>query len=125
MIDLGSEMSQPTFGSELRERRRSAGLSQRELAKQAHLNFSYISKIENDRIPPPAADTIVQLCRILATPPEKMLALVGKLPEQVQQTVSMSVAAQEFLETAHTMELSEREWHKMVRLLRELRGPRP
>ena len=68
------------FGSVLRERRRAARLSQRELARQIGVDFSYISKIENGRLPPPAADTIVDICRVLETEPEELLALVTDDP---------------------------------------------
>lgn len=110
-----------TFGAALLERRRAAGLSQRQLAGRAGLDFSYISKVENDRLPPPAADTVVKLCRILDTPPEEMLALTGKIPSQVQETVSTSTAGQEFLQEARRLKLSEAEWRKMATALRRLR----
>ena len=72
------------FGPALRDRRRAAGLSQRELAARTGLDFSYISKVENGRVPPPAADTIVALCQVLQTPPEALLALTRKIPSAVQ-----------------------------------------
>lgn len=111
-----------SFGTTLRERRRAAGLSQRELAERVGLDFSYISKVENDRLPPPAADTVVKLCRILETAPEELLALTGKFPSQVQRTVSGSVAAQDFLREAEEMRLSDEEWRRMASTLRRLRG---
>ena len=43
-------------------------------AAGAGLDFSYISKLENGRIPPPAADTVVSLCRILKIEPQELLA---------------------------------------------------
>lgn len=110
-----------TFGAALRERRRAAGLSQRQLAERAALDFSYISKLENDRLPPPAADTVVELCRILGTPSEELLALTGKIPSQVQQTISTSAAAQDFLREAQQMKLSDAEWRRMASTLRRLR----
>jgi HTH-type transcriptional regulator, competence development regulator len=109
------------FGELLRDKRRASGLSQRELARRAGLDFSYISKIENGRQPPPAADTVVHLCEILGTPPEEMLAAIGKIPEQVHRTVSTSPAAQGFLHEAGLMKLSEDEWRRMVNALRGLR----
>lgn len=111
-----------SFGTALRERRRAAGLSQRELAARAGLDFSYISKVENDRLPPPAADTVVKLCHVLETAPEELLALTGKIPSQVQRTVSRSVAAQDFLREAQEMKLSDEEWKRMANTLRRLRG---
>ena len=110
-----------SFGAELRERRRAKGVSQRELAERAGVDFSYISKLENDRIPPPAADTAVKLCQILGIRPEDLLALGGKLPSEVEQSVGSSSAAQEFLREAQEMRLSDDEWRKASGMLRRLR----
>jgi transcriptional regulator with XRE-family HTH domain len=109
------------FGHALRERRRTAGLSQRDLAERAGLDFSYISKVENGRLPPPAADTVVAICRVLSISPEELLALTGKIPSEVQQTVSTSKTAQQFLREAQLMGLTEREWEIMTTSLRSLR----
>jgi len=74
-------------------RRRAAGLSQRVLAARAGLDFTYISKVENGRLPPPAADTIVALSRVLDSPPEDLLALTRKIPSVVHRTVSANSCA--------------------------------
>jgi transcriptional regulator with XRE-family HTH domain len=111
-----------TFGAALRDCRRAAGLTQRELAERSGLDFSYISKLENGRLPPPAADTVVALCRILGVPPEEVLALTGKIPSDVQASVSTSPTAQRFLLEARGMGLSEAEWSDLVHSLRRLRG---
>jgi transcriptional regulator with XRE-family HTH domain len=113
---------QNTFGATLRDRRRAAGLTQRELADRSGLDFSYISKLENGRLPPPAADTVVTICRILRVPPEELLALTGKLPSDVQAALSTSPSAQRFLLEAQGMGLTDSEWSDLVRSLRRLRG---
>jgi transcriptional regulator with XRE-family HTH domain len=105
----------------LREYRRALGVSQRELAERAKLDFSYISKMENGRLPPPAADTVVLICNALKIPPEELLALTGKIPSAVQQTVSTNRTAQEFLREVQEMELTDDEWKGMVKSLRSLR----
>lgn len=110
-----------TLGRALRERRRAAGLSQRELAERTNLDFSYISKLENGRLPPPAADTIVAISRVLRVPPEELLALTRKLPSEVQQAVSSSPVAQRFLLEAQRLELSDAEWRRLVDSLHQLR----
>ncbi len=110
------------FGPALRDRRRAAGLSQRDLAARTDLDFSYISKIENGRLPPPAADTIVAICRVLAIMPEDLLALTGKIPSAVHQTVSTSKMAQAFLREAQQMALTDQEWARMMQALRRLRS---
>ncbi|MBE7432926.1 MAG: helix-turn-helix domain-containing protein [Anaerolineales bacterium] len=110
-----------TFGEALRDFRRAAGMSQRELAKKANLDFSYISKMENDRIPPPAADTIVVICAILSIQPEELLAITGKIPSDIKADISTSKAGQEFLRVVNEMKLSESEWSKIIKSLKELR----
>jgi transcriptional regulator with XRE-family HTH domain len=109
------------FGEALREKRHAAGLSQRELADKVKVDFSYISKVENGRLPPPSADKIVEICRVLDIKPEELLALTGKLPSDVQQTIGTSEAAQEFLQEVQRLGLSEDEWKKMSKSLKGLR----
>src|SRR5438445_5088373 len=110
-----------SFGELLKDKRRKAGISQRDLAARARLDFSYISKLENDRIPPPAADTIVAICRILNIEPVELLAASGKLPGAVQSTVGSSAAAQSFLQNASKMGLTEQEWKELTSSLHRLR----
>ncbi len=112
------------FGAALRRRRHEAGLSQRTLAARTNLDFSYISKVENGRLPPPAADTIVALSRVLDSPPEDLLALTRKIPSVVQQSVSGSPAAQQFLREAQEMALTDHEWARMLEALHRLRADR-
>ena len=45
-------METKTFGQALKEIRRGKDVTQRELATAVGVDFSYISKIENDRMPP-------------------------------------------------------------------------
>jgi HTH-type transcriptional regulator, competence development regulator len=118
-MDDGDAIS---FGATLRALRREAGLSQRELAERTNLDFSYISKVENERLPPPAADTVVAICRVLGAPSEELLALTGKIPSEVQQTISRKRAAQRFLLEAHEMGLTDEEWSRMEASLRQLRS---
>lgn len=109
------------FGRTLREKRRASGMSQRALAERVGCDFSYISKAENGRVPPPSADTIVRICEALNIESEQLLALTGKLPSTIQETVSTSQAAQEFLREAQEMNLRDEEWEAMTKSLQQLR----
>ncbi len=110
-----------TFGQKLRALRRAIGITQRKLAECVGVDFSYISKLENDRLPPPAADTVVKVCEALGVAPDELLAASGKMPPQIQQSVSSSPAAIRFLRSAQTMKLSETEWAQLSELLKRLR----
>jgi transcriptional regulator with XRE-family HTH domain len=111
-----------TLGRILREKRRSAGISQRRLAELAGLDFSYISKIENGRLPAPAADTLVRLANCIACPPEELLAAAQKLPVGLGATLSSDPAAVRFLQEASQLSLTSAEWEVMTGRLRGLRS---
>jgi transcriptional regulator with XRE-family HTH domain len=48
--------------------------SQRQLVDGAAVDFTYISTLENGRVPAPSAETIVRLSGSLSCPPEDLLA---------------------------------------------------
>lgn len=110
-----------TFGQKLRALRRAAGITQRELAERVGVDFSYISKLENDRLSPPAADTVVEICKALDVTPDELLAASGKMPPQVQRSIVSSPAAIQFLRSAQAMKLSEAEWKQLSEQLKRLR----
>ena len=114
-------MKQKTFGQTLKEIRRSKDITQRQLATAVGVDFSYISKIENDRMPPPAADTIVKICEVLDVPPDALLAMTGKMPTQIKEAISEKPAAQEFLREAQNMTLTDDEWSTLTQQLKKLR----
>jgi transcriptional regulator with XRE-family HTH domain len=67
------------FGTRLRTWRLDADLSQRELAKRADINFSYLSKIEAGLVPPPSDEKVRSLARAL-----------GRSYEEVEEILVMS-----------------------------------
>jgi transcriptional regulator with XRE-family HTH domain len=110
------------FGTRLRKLRRDAGFTQRQLAIAVGLDFSYISKLENGHNPPPAADTIVRLCQAMNVTPEPLLALTGKLPSDVHESVGLKEAAQQFLRETHDLQLTDGEWRRLSQSARRLRA---
>jgi transcriptional regulator with XRE-family HTH domain len=111
-----------SFGGILREKRRAAGMSQRRLADLAGLDFSYISKLENNRLAAPAAETVLRLAELLGCPAEELLAAANKLPSDVGQNLSGNPSAVRFLREASALGLSTDEWEKMRGLLQDLRA---
>jgi transcriptional regulator with XRE-family HTH domain len=111
-----------SFGQILRALRRSKGVSQRELAEKVGVDFSYISKVENDRLPPPAANTIVRICDVLGVEPDDLLALTGKMPSDVREMLSANPSAWQFIRQAQGMQLTDEEWQTLTRRLKRLRS---
>lgn len=110
------------FATIFREKRRAAGISQRQLADRAGVDFSYISKLENGRLPPPSAETIVRLSGILGCPSEEMLAPAKKIPTAVEDGITGEPAALRFLDDASKLKLSADEWELLRGTLHGLRS---
>ncbi len=70
-----------TFGSRIRRLRHEAGLTQRRLAAEVGIDFTYLSKLENDQDGQSPGDALVRnLARRLDDDAEDLLALAGKVP---------------------------------------------
>lgn len=111
-----------TFGQALKELRRSKDISQRELADRVGVDFSYISKVENDRMSPPAADTIERICEALEVSADDLLAMTGKVPSSIKEALGTNPEALGFMRQASEMELSEEDWKHLKDELKQLRG---
>lgn len=78
------------FGDKLRQIRHSRGLSQRVLAEKVGLNYTYISKIENDRLDFsqfPSEATIRKLAEALETDEDELLLIAKKIPEAIRKRI--------------------------------------
>jgi transcriptional regulator with XRE-family HTH domain len=70
-----------TLGQLLKSGRIAAGLTQREVAQRIKCSFTYISKIENDRLEFPPSDTHLMLCAAFyRLDPDDVLHAAGKPP---------------------------------------------
>ena len=110
-----------TFGEILKEIRRSKNISQRDLADKAGVDFTYISKLENDRLPPPSAETIIKLSEILKTEQTILFAVSGKLDNEIKDAITGNPEALKFLNEAKQMQLTGEEWDKLLIKLKKLR----
>lgn len=74
-----------TFGERLRALRKAKKLTLRTLAEAAGVDFTYLSKIENDKAGySPGADTIRALATMLEVDPLELLKLADKVPPELQ-----------------------------------------
>lgn len=110
-----------SFGEILKNLRRAKEVSQRALAEKVGVDFTYISKIENDRLPPPSADTIVKICKALDIPNEILLAHSGKVSSELQQLIGSNPEAIRFLNEVKEMNLTDTEWKVLTDNLKKLR----
>lgn len=117
------------FGDLLRERRLASGLSQRQLAKQIGVDFSYISKLENDRVPPPASETIARLAVEIGARAEDLFAAARRVPEpEPEAAMARQADAIRFFRQAAQLELSGDDWKYLLAVAERraaLSGPAP
>lgn len=73
-----------TFGRRIKDRRRELGLTQRQVAQRLDIDFTYLSKLENNRGEPPGEQTVRNLADVLDEDEEELLALAGKVPEELR-----------------------------------------
>ena len=78
------------FGQKIRSLRKAKNLSQRDLADKVKVNFTYISKIENEKLDfgdYPSEELIVKIAKALDADADELLILAKKVPEGVRKRV--------------------------------------
>jgi transcriptional regulator with XRE-family HTH domain len=72
-----------SFGTLIRQARKDKGYSQRDLAHLLGVDFTYLSKLENDRADyAPKEDVIRALAQHLDLDQEELIFLAGRIPRQ-------------------------------------------
>lgn len=75
-----------SVGDKVREWRKEAGLSQRQLAELVGVSFPHISKIESDR-EPASSDLLQRIAQAVKRDADELFALAGRLPNDVAEIV--------------------------------------
>lgn len=87
----GHAEPEKTFGKTIQSLRRERDLTQREAAEALEIDFTYLSKLENDRGEPPSERTVRNLAKLLEADPEELLALAGRLPTELRDRAQSDV----------------------------------
>ena len=110
-----------TFGQTIRELRRTRRLTQRDLAESVQVlglkaDFTYISKIENDRLEVPPSEALIRgLAQILETDAEVLLEQAGKFDQKALQAVVAEMPeAGVLLRRLQARKISQRQLRKFL-----------
>lgn len=106
-----------TFGTRLKTLRRRKGISQRELSANVGIDFTYISKIENDQAPPPSEEAIIKIAHILDEDPDILLIAANKIPERFKHLICTNKYIFELLKNAD--HLTPKQWKSIHQLIAE------
>lgn len=107
------------FGQRLRDLRKQKNLSQRDLAAQIGVDFTYLSKIEGGRLDPPSEAVIRDIARVLDADENELLNLAGKVPKNLKAVLEESPQAVELLRVLSERKLSAKTYRQMLDLARE------
>lgn len=118
-----------TFGTRLKALRLEQQLSQRELAEKVAeklkqqdgrgFDFTYLSKIENNRMPPPSQRAILVLAEVLHADSDELLALAGKAPADVGEQLK-NEKARVFFRSAVDQNLTPEQWDQLIEQLKRI-----
>ena len=97
------------FGQRIRELRVAKGLSQPQVAESAGIDVTYLSKIENERVPPPSEDVISKLAQVFKCNQEDLLLLGNRLPGAFVDQVRRDPLAADFLRIAPILTRGQRQ----------------
>ena len=106
-----------SFGTRLKEARRERGLTQRQLSEAAGFDFTYLSKIENDRLNyTPSIKTLQALARVLGLDELTMMEWANKMPPALESFAG-NADAMRFLRRAADTARSGADWRRLMKLL--------
>ena len=110
------------FPDRLRELRRAARLSQRALAEQVGVDFTYLSKIENGRVEPPSEGVLLRIAKELAGKlgkdetalADELITLAGKIPSDLAETLARNPEVVRLLRSVGSDVRSGADWRRLL-----------
>ncbi len=111
-----------SFGKRLRQLRIERKINQRVLATRVGIDFTYLSKIENERMPAPSEDVIVKLAVVLETDSDELLRLAQKVPQDIQSAINRSPSMPSLLRAVSN--LSDREIKQLEDYAKQIKAKR-
>jgi transcriptional regulator with XRE-family HTH domain len=103
----------------VRERRRKADprYSLRQVAQRIHVQPAYLSQVERDNVAPPSEGTIRRLAKDLGEDSDVLLALAGKVSDDLQEVIRRRPAV--FAELLRSLRTAPTD--AVLRVVREVR----
>lgn len=124
-VRIRNESGEP-YGSFLRRRRLEKRLTQREFGAKVGVDFTYLSKVENGRLPPPSEATITQIAKVLGDSSDDHLARARKVPLDLRAAVAeLPMEAAMLLRELRSKPVPQKAYADMLKTLRAARDTTP
>ena len=107
------------FGRRLRDLRKQKNVSQRDLATQVGIDFTYLSKIEGGRSAPPIEEVIRRISQEFDADEDELINLAGKVPKDLKAVLEESPQAVELLRVLSERKLPNETYRRMLELARK------
>ncbi len=108
-------MARETFGPKVKEARKQAGMSQRQLADRVRIDYGYLSKIERGRVDPPSEEVIIRIARTLGLDRDELLYLAEKAPSDLRNVITEGPYIPAILRRARG--LTKEDWKEIEQLI--------
>jgi HTH-type transcriptional regulator, competence development regulator len=109
-----------TLGERLKGLRQAKRYTQRQLAEIAGVDFTYLSKIENDRLEhSPSIKTLQVLARLLGADELELITLADKMPAALRD-IAQSQEALQYFRKVSMVAKSPHDWRRLSQRLDEL-----
>lgn len=103
------------FGFTLKHMRQLRQVSQRELAGQIGVDWTYISKIESGHLDPPSAEVIHKIAQALGVPDESdLINLSGRVPDGLKDMMYDNPLLTELVRVLSQEKLSDDTYYQMT-----------
>ncbi|OGJ56469.1 hypothetical protein A3D88_03780 [Candidatus Peribacteria bacterium RIFCSPHIGHO2_02_FULL_52_16] len=112
---------QQSLGSYINGLRQKKGFTLRDVAKKVDMDFTYLSKIENDKLVSPdgkeysvSLDNLQKIARALDGDLATMQLLAGKMPQHIVDEATGKKKATEFFRAIPKQGLTEKQWEALL-----------
>ena len=102
-----------TFGKILRRLRLQSGNGLRELARRIDKSPGYLSDVEQDNVPPPSEEVIVNMAAALNVDKNQLLQAAHKMDPELSDYIAEEPLAADFLRMAKEKEFKGTDWEKL------------
>jgi HTH-type transcriptional regulator, competence development regulator len=97
-----------SFGGTIKRLRREHELTQRRVAEKLGIDVTYLSKLENGRGEMPSEKLVRELAAELGADQEELLALAGRVPNEIRELALEDVEFARFLRKLPEMDEPQR-----------------
>lgn len=94
LLTSNSNETEQSFGQRINQARKGKGYSQRDLAKLAGIDFTYLSKLENNRADYPPKEAVIRnFAEHLNLDAEQLIFLAGRIPARYNELLKQNYKA--------------------------------